>query len=475
MIMEFKLPEIGEGVQEGELIKWLVKEGDQVQVDQALLEVMTDKATVEVPATDAGKVTSIKAKEGDMIKVGQVLATIEAGASVSATEPGKNENNQAQMETKKEEAPAKESKGFGIFAEEKKPSPASTPSPTHSQPQPAGPYQSAIESLSTQSIPAAPIVRAMAREAGVDLSKVTGSGPLVGGVARVLEKDLLNYLNEKPSAPSDYVPAQKQNSNMSTASKEEKQTSSPSKTLSPAQTNKEELVERKPLRGLRRLIAQGMVKSKFTAPHYSYVDEFECSDLIKLREQAKAVAEEYGIKFSYLPFIIKAVVGALKDFPIVNSSLEDVENGQELVMKKFYHIGFAVATDEGLIVPVIKHADQKSLLQIAKELVDLSNKVRAGKASADELKGSTFTITSLGNVGGLFAMPIINYPEAGILGVYKIQEKPIVQNGQIVVGKTMALSLSLDHRIVDGAVGAQFCNSIIDRLKNPAKLLLENF
>jgi pyruvate dehydrogenase E2 component (dihydrolipoamide acetyltransferase) len=263
MIMEFKLPEIGEGVQEGELIKWLVKEGDQVQVDQALLEVMTDKATVEVPATDAGKVTSIKAKEGDMIKVGQVLATIEAGASVSATEPGKNENNQAQMETKKEEAPAKESKGFGIFAEEKKPSPASTPSPTHSQPQPAGPYQSAIESLSTQSIPAAPIVRAMAREAGVDLSKVTGSGPLVGGVARVLEKDLLNYLNEKPSAPSDYVPAQKQNSNMSTASKEEKQTSSPSKTLSPAQTNKEELVERKPLRGLRRLIAQGMVKSNY--------------------------------------------------------------------------------------------------------------------------------------------------------------------------------------------------------------------
>jgi pyruvate dehydrogenase E2 component (dihydrolipoamide acetyltransferase) len=218
-----------------------------------------------------------------------------------------------------------------------------------------------------------------------------------------------------------------------------------------------------------------MVKSKYTAPHYSYVDEFECSDLIKFREQAKEVAESYGIKFSYLPFIIKAVVAALKEFPIVNSTLEDTANGQELVYKKFYHIGFAVATDEGLIVPVIKHADQKSLLQIAKELVELSDKVRAGKATADELKGSTFTITSMGNLGGIFAMPIINYPEAGILGVYKIQEKPIVQKGQIVVGNMMTLSLSLDHRIVDGAVGSKFCSAIINRLANPAKLLLENF
>jgi pyruvate dehydrogenase E2 component (dihydrolipoamide acetyltransferase) len=503
--MEFTLPEIGEGVQEGELIRWLVKPGDSVAVDQPLLEVMTDKATVEVPATEAGTVESLKANEGDMIKVGQVLAVIGAAGAAKAapaaetnSEEKPEEENAASAEEGETganlQAPKapngnghSKEKGFGIFADEAPAKsaaakvPAKGPSRDAPAPSPAGPYQSALENLNAQSVPAAPIVRAMAREAGVDLAEVQGTGPMVGGIPRVLESDLIKFLNEGSAAPASPRPAaqpapQAASKSAPTPAAKPAPAKAPTKSLADAQHGHlEELEERKPLRGLRRLIAQGMVKSKYTAPHYSYVDEFECSDLVKLREQAKQVAEEYGIKFSYLPFVIKAVVAALKDFPIVNSSLVDVENGQELVMKKYYHIGFAVATNDGLIVPVIKHADQKSLLQIAKELEELSGKVRANKASPEELKGSTFTITSMGNLGGLFAMPIINYPEAGILGVYKIQEKPIVQNGQIVVGKTMTLSLSLDHRIVDGAVGSQFCTAIIERLKNPAKLLLENF
>jgi len=235
-----------------------------------------------------------------------------------------------------------------------------------------------------------------------------------------------------------------------------------------------EEVERKPLRGLRRVISNAMVKSKFTAPHYAYVDEFECSNLVALREEAKKLGEKMGVKITYLPFIVKAVVGALKQFPIVNASLVDLPDGtQEVVTKKFYHIGIAVATPDGLVVPVIKHADQKSLFEIAVEINTLSEKVRAGKATSEELKGSTFSITSMGNIGGLFATPIINYPEVGIMGVYKVQEKPIVEDGKIVIGKTMHISFSLDHRVVDGAVGGYFSNAVIERLQNPARLMME--
>jgi len=216
-----------------------------------------------------------------------------------------------------------------------------------------------------------------------------------------------------------------------------------------------------------------MSKSKFTAPHYAYVDEFECSELVSLREEAKKVGAQYGVSISYLPFIVKAVVGALKEFPVVNAQLEETEKGSDLVYKKEYNIGIAVATPDGLVVPVIKNADRKSLLQIAQEISELSGKVRAGKATSEELRGSTFTITSMGNIGGLFATPIINYPEVGIMGVYKIQEKPLAKDGELYVGKTMHISFSFDHRVVDGAVGGYFSNAIIERLQNPARLLME--
>jgi pyruvate dehydrogenase E2 component (dihydrolipoamide acetyltransferase) len=437
--MEFKLPEIGEGVHEGELIRWLVRDGETVQADQALLEVMTDKATVEVPSPCAGVIRGLTAKDGQMIKVGQILAVIEEAAGAAKASAPASVPAQAPapvLSAAPAPTPAAPASGFSSIAP---PSQGASFSPSLT-----AEYRSATESLSASSVPAAPVVRAMAAKMGVDLSSVAGTGPQVGGRNRVLEQDLLQFLAQSstPSLPS------------------------PSLSAPP-------LVERRPVRGLRRVIAQAMVKSKFTAPHYSYVDEFECSELVALREQAKVLGEKQGVKITYLPFIVKALVGALKEFPECNSSLEEGPNGMELVIKRNYHIGFAVASKEGLLVPVIKNADQKSLVEIAREMTVLSDKVRAGKASSDELKGSTFSITSMGNIGGLFATPIINYPEVGILGVYKVQEKPVVKSGQIVVGKTMHLSLSLDHRVIDGAVGGAFCNAIIERLANPARLLME--
>lgn len=451
---DFVLPEIGEGVSEGELIQWLVKEGDSVESDQPFLEIMTDKATVEVPAPFSGTVKTLKFKEGDMLPVGGVIAEIEKGSDKEAS------NGSAKTSTKKdpEKTPTETKKEAIPKTEATTPAQTTPPQSASASASVATYSQDPTTGLSSDSVPAAPIVRRMARDAGVSLSQVPASGAPVGGQNRVLEEDLLRYINEKQSAGTTATPTP---------------VSSPTKSIPSTQYSGTEDVERKPLRGLRRAISQAMVRSKFTAPHYAYVDEFECSELYDLRQQAKPIAEEYGVKFSYLPFIVKALVGALKDFPIVNSSLEEEDGKMEIVLKKFYHIGIAVATDDGLIVPVIKNADQKSLIEIASEINSLSEKTRQGKASPDELRGSTFTITSMGNLGGLFATPIINYPEVGIMGVYKIQDKPLVEKGQIVIGKTMTLSLSLDHRVVDGAIGAHFCNAVISRLKNPAKLMME--
>ena len=441
--MNFTLPEIGEGVGEGELMKWLVKNGDTVATDQPILEVMTDKATVEIPSPVSGKITGIVSKVGDMIKVGGVLAQIEA-SNGSAVKVPATATMPAAPQTAAAQIPAVPPQGAQAY--DKK---SSAPSFVGASFESGAPYRSATETHAPSATPAVPIVRAMAQKSGVDLSMVSATGPEVGGKKRVLEEDLLAYLARSSNGAS-----------------------APSSNFAPPVSYSQE-TERKPLRGLRRVIAQAMVKSKYTAPHYSYVDEFECTALVNLREEAKKIGEKLGVKISYLPFIVKALVGALKEFPVVNSSLEEGPAGAEIVFKKFYHIGVAVATPDGLVVPVIKNADKKTLLEIAREIHELSEKVRAGKATGEELKGSTFSITSMGNIGGLFATPIINYPEVGILGVYKIQEKPIVKDGAIVVGKTMHLSLSLDHRVVDGAVGGYFCNALIERLSNPARLLMD--
>lgn len=475
--MEFKLPDIGEGVVEGELIQWLVKEGDTVQADQAVIEVMTDKATVEVPAPVSGTISKFTAKEGDMIKVGQVLAHIDEAAAAGKTPaPSAAPAPVKAPASAAAPAPAIAPQASSNNGASSASIPPVMPAPQATASGSVGAYTGGV-SLKPSDVPAAPIVRAMAQKMGVDLAQVPGSGPRVGDKNRVLEEDLLRFLNQGVGAVQAGAPqysTQVPTSFATPATVPAKKTKPlPAGLIRDFNGPAVEQSERQPVRGLRRAIANAMTKSKYTAPHYSYVDEFECSELVALREAAKKWGEQYGVKISYLPFIVKAVVGALREFPIVNSSLEENEKGMELVLKKHIHIGVAVATPDGLVVPVIKHADRKSLLQIAQEINTLSEKVRAGKATAEELKGSTFTLTSMGNIGGLFATPIINYPEVGIMGIYKIQEKPLVRDGQIVIGKTMHISLSLDHRVVDGAVGGYFANAVIERLQNPARLMME--
>lgn len=495
--MNFKVPELGEGVQEGELIAWKVQTGDVVKMDQPLVEIMTDKATVEIPSPVAGTVKEISAKEGDRIKIGQVIVVIDEGAgkanqSEKQAPPKVAAKVNVEKEEQQEAEEITETPQPGARADDSKTQTKESPRSTAGQPttagQPAGVSSGAYtgdfhKNLDSNSVPASPYVRSLAAKAGVDLRNVTGSGPKVGNVARVLEDDVLKFVETKskaattggssPHASASQASAPQVTSQPKSSGSLQKMGAAPTKQLPTQNFNFEEVVERKPLRGLRRVIAQAMVRSKFTAPHFSYVDEFECSSLMHLREEIKQSAESYGIKFSYLPFIVKAVVAALKEFPEVNASLEENGENAEVILKKFYHIGIAVATDNGLIVPVIKHADKKSLLQIAQEIQTLSDKTRAGKATSDELKGSTFTITSMGNIGGVFATPIINYPEVAIMGVYKIQQKPVIKNGQVVPGNTLNLSLSCDHRVVDGAVAGMFCNAVIDRLAHPSKLMLE--
>jgi pyruvate dehydrogenase E2 component (dihydrolipoamide acetyltransferase) len=475
--MNFEVPELGEGVQEGELIAWKVKVGDSVSMDQPLLEVMTDKATVEIPSPVAGTIKEIKAAEGDRLKIGQVILVIEEGAKASAAASAPAPTAPSAPAAAPIANPAAHQQ-VHAKAEAANTSLASNNGGSYS-----GDFQKSFDS---SNVPASPYVRSLAAKAGVDIRQVKGSGPMAGDVARVLEEDVLRFIDTQGRAATTSGASQASSSvssgGLQRVEAPRATTSSGSLTkVAPAPTkqlpvndfNFEEVVERKPLRGLRRVISQAMVRSKFTAPHFSYVDEFECTSLMALREEIKKSAESYGIKFSYLPFIVKAVVAALKEFPQVNASLEEKDGNAELIYKKFYHIGIAVSTENGLIVPVIKHADKKSLLQIAHEIQTLSEKTRSGKATAEELKGSTFSITSMGNIGGTFATPIINYPEVAIMGVYKIQQKPVVKNGQVVVGNTMNLSLSCDHRVVDGAVAGQFCNAVIDRLAHPSKLMLE--
>lgn len=434
--MDFKLPDIGEGIHEGEVVKWLVKEGDVVKEDQPIVQVMTDKATVEIPAPTAGRIAKIHAAEGKVALVGSVLVTIDA-AGGAAPKPAA--------------APAA-------------PAPANGPMHTASGPahkpgidtmisrevvRAAAEAQAAVVAPAARKVNgkvlAAPATRKLAREMGIDIGTVAGSGPN----GRIVKDDLKRFVSAPTkvvSTPAPHAP--------------------PPLPVASAATD-----ERIPLRGLRKLIAENMHRSKSTAAHYTYVEEVDVTELVALRASAKKTAESRGARLTYLPFIIKAVVAGLKEFPYVNASLDDAAG--EIILRKSYHIGVAAATDEGLMVPVVKDCDRKSVLQLARELDDLANRTRAKRATREELKGSTFTITSLGSMGGLFATPVINWPEVAVMGVHKIAKRPWVVDDQIVIRDIMLLSLSLDHRVVDGAVGAQFMNRVVELLQNPGLLLLE--
>lgn len=401
--MDFALPEIGEGVYEAELIRWLVEPGTTIKRGQPLAEVMTDKATMEVPSPFSGVVTDLLVQPGQILKVGQVLLKYESASKPAVPSP---------------------------------PPPRST-SLVAAATTPNGPVRA--EAAGRLPVKAAPSVRQMARKLGIDLTAIHGSGP----EGRILIEDL---------TPRFQAPAEPE-----------------TRTAVVADYGKPGT--RIPLKGLRRAIAQRMVQSKRAIPHYSYVDECDVTDLVRLRESLRDTFARAGVKLTYLPFFIKAVVAALKEVPIVNSSL--AEEAGEIVLHDRYHIGIAAATPAGLMVPVVHDADQKDIGSVAREIERLSSAARIGKSRREDLLGSTFTITSVGSHGGLIATPVINPPEVAILALGKIVKRPVYDDtGQIRPADMIYLSLSFDHRVIDGAVGAVFANAILRKLQNPAALLL---
>ncbi len=395
---ELKLPDIGEGVAEGEILKWLVKEGDQIKEEQPLVEVMTDKVNVQIPSPWTGTVTKILAGEGDVVKVGQTIVVIDSA------------------------------EGGGTPAPSREPGPR----PAVQQPQVA---QQSVRPA--EGVLATPATRKLARELGVDLSKVRGSGSM----GRVTEEDV----RRAASAAGQATVA-----------------------VAPARPGEEERV---PVRGLRKLVAERMSKSIHTTAQVTHVDEVDMTEVVLLREKLKGDAEKRGVKLTFLPLIIKAVIPALKEFPYSNSSLDEQTN--EIVLKKGYNIGIATDTENGLVVPVVKDADKKDVFEIADEIQRLAARARSGQLTLDDVHGSTFTITNQGSVGGLFATPIINFPEAAILGTHKISKRPVVKDGKLEARDVMYLSLSFDHRILDGAYAARFANKVVSVMQSPELLRAE--
>lgn len=409
--MDFALPELGEGIYEAELIRWLVKPGDSVRRGQALLEVMTDKATMEVPAPFAGKVTYITGEPGAKLKVGQIVLAYQPDSSVvPAPEP----------------APVDAVK-----------SPAEAVAVVAAKSTENGSNHRNGGSLAV----AAPSVRHLARKLGIDLGKVHGSGP--GG--RVLIDDLTPHLAR---------PAEKQ-----------------SASSSPRQHEFGKPGTRIKLHGLRRIIAEHLVEAKRRIPHYSYVDECDVTDLVRLRTGLREPCAKIGVKLTYLPFFVKAVALALAEVPLVNSSLD--EASEEIVLHDRYNVGVAVATPTGLIVPVVKDAHKRDIFTIAREIDRLAREAKSGRTKRDDIKGGCFTVSSVGNVGGLISTPIINHPEVGILGLGKVIRRPVYdEQGNIRPADQIYLSFSFDHRVVDGAVGATFGNAVKRHIETPAALLV---
>ena len=407
MSKEFKFADLGEGIAEGEIVKWFVQEGVTVETDQILLEIETDKAIVPIPSPYAGKIKVIHGKEGDIIKVGDVL--VEFSEESRLSEPSRKDH------------------GSVVGMLEEAPEEATTPL--------KAPMEPALDKPRPRAIPS---VRALARSKGIVLNQVTGSGP----EGRIRKEDILRY------------------------SGRESQLTKPPDIISPPES-----VEKIPFKGIRRSAARLVSESARKIPHVTFMDKADMTRLGEVREQEKKLVEKQGLKLTYLPFIIKSVIAGLKLYPYLNSSLD--EDRQEILLKKYYHIGIAVDTPNGLMVFALKNADRKSILEIAKELNELGQKADSRTIDLKDLKGSTFTITNYGVIGGTYGTPIINYPEAAILGIGKIEDQPVVVNGEITIRKIAPLSLAFDHRLIDGANAGRFLNAVIEHLQNPNLLIIE--
>ena len=396
MLFDFKLPDLGEGITEGEIRKWLVKEGDFIEEHQTILEIETDKAVVEVPSPKKGKILKMNKEEGDIANVGEVLMTIaEEGEAI--------EEKPKAEETAVEERP-KSVSVVGVLPEEE------------------------------EGILATPAVRALAKELGVNLETIKGSGP--GGS---ITKEDVTKVSEKVKKSAEDLYG---------------------------------LSERIPLKGLRRTIAKNLLTAHQTMVFVTIMDEADVTDLWNIRDREKKVLQEKGIHLTFLPFFMKALQHSLVEHPYLNASLDGEK--EEIIVKKYYNVGIAVDTPDGLMVPVIKNVDKKTVRELASEIQDLSQKAKERKIKLEEMRGSSFTISNWGHFGGTFATPVINYPDAAILGTGRIADKPWVKEGQIVIRKILPLSLTFDHRVTDGADAATFLSKVMRYLEDPGLLFIES-
>ena len=468
---EFKLPDIGEGVTEGEIVNWLISPGETVSEDQPMVEVMTDKATVTIAVPRGGTVLELRGKVGDIVAVHSTLVVFDVGGALApdfqrsgapaAVASSPHVNGSGNGHGNATDGPA--ATAVGDIRETL---------PGMTQKAPAAPAAAGLESAYFNEKPlATPATRKTARDLGIDLKRVPPTGPQ----GRVTREDVQTFAQQgvvaKPAQPEVPAPALGQHEARPQHVPPQQHPAREPVKITPPAGQSGALEERVPFAGMRRRIAAKMSQSKNTAAHFTFVEECDVTALKALRARLKAQADAQGVKLSFLPFIVKAVISALRKHPILNSALDESTN--ELVYRKYFHIGIAASTDAGLIVPVVKNADRKSILDIARDIDRLATDAKEGKSKVEDLTGSTFTITSLGAQGGLFATPIINFPEVGILGVHQIKQKPVVRDGQIVIGEVMLLSLSFDHRIVDGHVGAAFAYDVIGFLENPDRLFLE--
>ncbi|KGX88785.1 dihydrolipoamide acetyltransferase family protein [Pontibacillus litoralis] len=421
MAYEFKLPDIGEGIHEGEIAKWFVKEGDSVKEDDVLCEVQNDKAVVEIPSPVEGTVKKLHVNEEEVTTVGTVIITIDA--------PGYEGNDSESTTT--EEAPKEEK------AEEKQEAPVKA------------------DEGSDKRVIAMPSVRKFARDNGVAITSVTGTGKN----GRVTKEDVEAFMN------GDQTVEAKAEEQTQAAKAEQPAASAP---VAPQGQYPE---TREKMSGIRKAISKAMVNSKHTAPHVTLMDEIDVTELVAHRKKFKQVAADQGIKLTYLPYVVRALVSTLKKHPILNASLDDETN--EIVHKHYYNVGIAADTDKGLVVPVVKDADRKSIFDISAEINELAGKARDGKLTSGEMSGASCTITNIGSAGGQWFTPVINHPEVAILGIGRIAEKPVVKDGEVVVAPVLALSLSFDHRIIDGATAQHAMNQIKRLLNDPQLIMME--
>jgi pyruvate dehydrogenase E2 component (dihydrolipoamide acetyltransferase) len=447
MRFEFKLPDLAEGMVEGEVVTWLIEEGQSVQAEQPVVEMMTDKATVVITSPRAGNVLELLYGAGDIAPVGTTLFVLDVASDGSTAD---QEQEAATAPDPNETKKAKKPNGANVDSKEKEAKvalQAPTPERTSTRvPRGAG------KALAT------PATRRLARELGVDIGLVSGTG----SAGRVSKEDVVNFSKGPAATPAPSAAPP------STAAPKAPTLARPPAS---AQGAPEEREERIPIRGLRRAIYETMTRSKTTAAHFTYVDEVECTNLVQARQRLRPAAEAAGVRLNYLPFIAKAVLLSLRAFPKMNASVDDAAG--EIVMKGHHHLGIAAATDAGLTVPVVRHASNLTLLRLASEIAALGEKARTNSLSPQDLGGSTFTLTSLGKLGGLLATPIINHPEVAILGVHLMEPRAVVRDGEIVARQMMNISLSFDHRVIDGHEGAAFAAQIKRYLEDPELMMLE--